>query len=354
MTIDYLIVGQGLAGTLLSHFLEKRGISFLVVDAGHEHASSKIAAGIVNPITGKNFVKSWRFDAFFAFAIETYQELESKWGLPIWYPKGILRSLHNYGEVNAWMSRTAEEPYKPFMEEPSDAGVYKDLLQPMPSYGVIHQAGHVDMPNLIRRRREQLIQKELLLEQTFDYTSLTLESDILRFQDINFRNIVFCEGANARFNRYFQSLPFQCTKGEALILQCKDWQKEKIVKQGLYFVALSNGHLWAGSNYAWVFPDVQPTEKILHSLQKQVEENLKAPYRLVQHLAAIRPTTRDRRPFIGRHPAHSRLWIFNGLGTKGASLGPYWASHLVDVMVDRKILDPEVDIARYNGGKFFY
>jgi glycine/D-amino acid oxidase-like deaminating enzyme len=42
------------------------------------------------------------------------------------------------------------------------------------------------------------------------------------------------------------------------------------------------------------------------------------------------------------HPQHKNLGIFNGLGSKGISLAPYWANHLVEHILEKKPLDSEV------------
>jgi len=68
---------------------------------------------------------------------------------------------------------------------------------------------------------------------------------------------------------------------------------------------------------------------------------------VVMHKAGIRPTVKDRRPFLGAHPDHNNLYVFNGLGTKGVSLAPYFAKHLVDHMVDGVELMKEVSIGRF-------
>ncbi|MEL7021711.1 MAG: hypothetical protein AAGK47_08885, partial [Bacteroidota bacterium] len=60
-----------------------------------------------------------------------------------------------------------------------------------------------------------------------------------------------------------------------------------------------------------------------------------------------RPTVKDRRPFLGKHPDFSRLAIFNGLGTKGASLGPYFAQQMTNHLLQQTALEPDVDITRF-------
>ena len=75
--VDYIIVGQGLAGTFLSYFLRQKGYNLLVVDNAYEGCSSMVAAGIINPITGRQFNKSWLIDDILPFAIDTYRKLET-------------------------------------------------------------------------------------------------------------------------------------------------------------------------------------------------------------------------------------------------------------------------------------
>jgi glycine/D-amino acid oxidase-like deaminating enzyme len=53
---------------------------------------------------------------------------------------------------------------------------------------------------------------------------------------------------------------------------------------------------------------------------------------------------------LGQHPLYHRVFIFNGLGTKGASLGPFWAHHMADFLINHTPLDPAVDIKRFDMG----
>ena len=76
MKYDYIIVVQGIAGTLLTHLLIKKGKKVFVIDNGHKSSSTKIAAGLMNPITGRRYVKSWKYQELYDFAIKTYKEFD--------------------------------------------------------------------------------------------------------------------------------------------------------------------------------------------------------------------------------------------------------------------------------------
>lgn len=61
----FLIVGQGIAGSVLAWTLLQRGAKVQLADPKLRSSSSRVAAGIINPVTGKRFVKSWNFDLFY-------------------------------------------------------------------------------------------------------------------------------------------------------------------------------------------------------------------------------------------------------------------------------------------------
>ena len=50
--IDFLIVGHGLAGSVLAHMLLERGQRVVVLEDKSLHSASKVAAGLVNPLIG--------------------------------------------------------------------------------------------------------------------------------------------------------------------------------------------------------------------------------------------------------------------------------------------------------------
>jgi nucleoside-diphosphate-sugar epimerase len=64
--MNYLIVGQGIAGTNLTFTLLERGNSVTIADNPQEFSSSKVAAGLFNPITGRKMSKTWLADSLFA------------------------------------------------------------------------------------------------------------------------------------------------------------------------------------------------------------------------------------------------------------------------------------------------
>lgn len=75
---DMMIVGQGICGTVLSSSLILQGQKVLVIDDASNKAASKIASGVINPVTGRRIVKTWQIDDVMPAAVRIYQALEKK------------------------------------------------------------------------------------------------------------------------------------------------------------------------------------------------------------------------------------------------------------------------------------
>jgi glycine/D-amino acid oxidase-like deaminating enzyme len=104
---------------------------------------------------------------------------------------------------------------------------------------------------------------------------------------------------------------------------------------------------WVGSSYDRDYHDEQPTAAFRRMMTEWLRGFLKIPFEVKDHLASIRPTTVERRPFAGMHPVHRNLGILNGMGTKGVSIAPYLAKQLAEHLLDGKEIMKEADIRQY-------
>ncbi|MCW3075505.1 MAG: dependent oxidoreductase [Bacteroidetes bacterium] len=74
---------------------------------------------------------------------------------------------------------------------------------------------------------------------------------------------------------------------------------------------------------------------------------ISSEYQILKHEAGVRPSSKDRRPIVGPHPLHSNMHVFNGLGTKGVMLAPYFANNFVLFYLQKQPLNPEINIKRF-------
>ncbi len=350
--VDFIIVGQGLAGSLLAYFLIEKGKSVLLFDDNRKGSSSKVAAGIINPITGRRFVKSWMFDDLLAFNETFYPKIEKEFGVNLYTKKSVLRFLTKNGDINEWHVRSAFEDYKKYMKADADFERLKNKIVEPLAIGEIEHAAQVNMPILLKAFKKSFNNSNTLESELIDYEQIVMHNKSVYLPSVDAKKIIFCEGQRGRFNPFFNYLPFEVSKGEILIVRIPALKSEKIIKDKLIIAPLGDDLYWCGSNYEWNSSDEFPTESIRADFIKKLDQTLKIEFEIVEHLAAIRPTVKDRRPFLGIHPKFEQMAIFNGLGTKGASLGPYWASHFADFLVDNIPLNAQVNIERFGLSNF--
>jgi glycine/D-amino acid oxidase-like deaminating enzyme len=344
---DYLIVGQGLAGSLLGYTLLKAGLKVHIADAMRLPSSSRVAAGIFNPVTGKNPVKTWQADLLFPFLHEFYPQMEADLGVRFFYPKRLYRPFLSIEEQNNGLALTASAKINGYLQEVSTIEEENALIRT--SWGGLEtkHSGYVDVDGLLTCFRNYLTERGALINRHFDYTELKVEPGAVEWGTVRARKVIFCEGAHAIHNPYFNWLPFRQVKGEILSLETDGNLPDCIIKQGVYLVPTEAGICRLGATYERNEINWETSPKAREELTANLDRWIRVPYRVVEQRAGVRPATPDRRPFIGLHPDWPSLGVFNGLGSKGVSLAPYYSHHFYEYLECGKELSREVNIDRY-------
>ena len=350
---DYLIVGQGVAGSLLAWELLQRHKSVTVIDNGHLSSSSIISAGIVNPITGKRFALREGFEHLFRHARTVYSKLELRLGQKLFETKPVLRLFQNEEERDHWTRKEESAELGFFKTERFLPGAFSPQLKDTLGSVRIGRAGFCRSAQLLGSVREFLKRNDDLDGSDFDHQGLKISSDHVRYAGEKYGTVVFCEGFRAQFNPYFNTLPFNSVKGEVLTLKLDAPRlPDEIINKGKWLLPQGKGMFMAGATYIWDTLDRVPTpqarEEILHGLSAALE--LKA--QVVDHAAGIRPVLQDQIAVMGRHPQFGRLAILNGLGSKGFLVAPLYCRQLADHLEGRHALDPGVSIERFNFVKY--
>lgn len=346
--VDYLIIGQGIAGTMMAHFLQKAGCSIHIIDDANPGSSTAVAAGLINPITGRHFVKSWRVEEFLPVAVETYRELERKFSTKLYHSRNIIRAIFNAGEQNEWLARTTLPGYDRFVVEPVEAEDLRSQVSNVFDFIEIGEGAKVDVGDIIQLYRSEWIGKQMYTQEKFDHELLMFNENEVEYKGIIAQKAIFCEGAAVKSNPFFNYLPFLGDKGEVLIVKIPGSGFQKILKHKVYLIPTGGKDTyWVGATMQRDFKTQLPTQRGREQLLNKLEKVLKVPFEVLDHQAAVRPTVRDRRPFIGPHPEMPSLFLFNGMGSKGTSLTPFWANHSVRHLIQGNKLDKEVDIQKY-------
>ena len=340
--VDYIIVGLGIAGIWLSYELLKRDHKILVFNYETEHSSSKKAAGLYNPITGRKMRKTWRSDDFFPMLETNYQELENLLNARFLYPIPIYRPFRSIADQNDWQVRQGDSRYVPYLNHfRSHSLGIKHINDP---YGgiILNKSGYVDLNSLMMTYKNYLSEKGYLVEELLNTDVLKVEKDMVTYKRYQADKIIFCEGVEV--SDFWKSLPFRPVRGEIIDIEC-DLESPYIINQGIFMIP-KNSYFTVGSTYDHAVLTHKPQEEGIKSLMEKVRTLFDGDFQIVAKRAGVRPATHDRKPFIGFHKDFQTLGIFNGFGTKGVSLSPYFAKHFVDVMVQGGKVEEEVDVQR--------
>lgn len=349
--VEFLIIGQGICGTWLSYYLQKEKRSFIVIDNNDPDSASRVAAGIINPVTGRRIVKTWMIDELLEFIVPAYTELGKELGIKAIAQRSLI-DFHPTPQMKiAFDDRLKENA--DFLFQPVDQNKYNNIFNYDFGFGEVNPCYTVNLKEIIPLWRKQLLSNGQLIEEDFDINRLINSENSIRWSDrngqiIKAEKIIFCDGINSAQNPFFKNLPFALNKGEAIIFESKEIPADHLFKKGMMLTSIEKDFFWIGSNYLWEFDNDKPTEQFRKQTEMLLKNWLKVSFRIVNHKASVRPANIERRPFVGFHPAQKNVGILNGMGTKGCSLAPYFAKQLVDHLLYQKEILAEADIKRFS------
>lgn len=346
MHIDYFIIGQGISGSFLSYYLLQAGANVLVIDEYDSASASMVASGVINPVTGRRVVTTWMIDELLPFAANAYDELSEELGQKIASEINMV-NFHTSEQMQAsWYSRVAEgSDYISNLNHPDSYNSYFHI--PFGA-GMTYPCLHVDLNSMLFGWRQRLIDKGCLLAERFDVDKIQVNKRGVVYNNIAADKLILCNGIHGFSNKYFGKLPFTLNKGEALIIEVDGLPPSAIYKHGISLVPIADNRFWAGSSFEWEYDHPHPTAVFRADVENTLRQWLKLPYKILEHKAAIRPGSIERRPFVGLHPAFPSIGIMNGMGTKGCSLAPYFAHKFAGLLTSGTKINPEADVARFS------
>jgi len=347
-TIDFLIVGFGLAGALLASELIRRGCRVVVIDPGESNAS-QVAAGLINPVTGLRFVKTAEIEQLLPAAKACYAAWAEVFNRPFYVEKPMWRLLRREQEVAQCRKRLGDPAYRDYLG---------GIAQPLERDDVLgcleqKQTGYLLTRPLLSCLLDYLRAHSAYRQAYFDYRDLHFDP-VLQWQEFRPRRIIFCEGFRARENPWFSWLPMRPAKGEILTLEHALPIPDRLFNDGHWLLPVGSGRVRLGATFDREnvdSPITEPAKAELLAAGERLFPGLKHA-KLIAHEAGVRPCTEDRQPFIGKHPKLSQLHIFNGFGAKGSVMIPWHARRFADSLLTGEALPKSCDMARYERTHF--
>ncbi len=346
MKVDALLIGQGLAGTLLSYNLKKQGLSVMVLDQPQLTVASRVAAGLYNPVTGRQMVKTWWADRLFPLIPQAYGELEQLTGRKFLHEIPIYRPFVSVAEQNDWFGRWSDSAYAPYIQHVYDTPQFTPWVKNPYGGLLLQKTGWIDLPQLLEGWKSYLQEEGCFRDEVLNEEALQFSDTGVQYGDLEARWVIYCSGTAQLQSKYWHWLPLRPVKGDVLLIKAAA-ELPVIPNRGVFLVPLGRGRFKAGSTYNHQDLQLVPDPKARQEIEEKLEELMNMPWQVEDQQVGIRPATKDRRPIVGRHPAHKSLLVFNGLGTKGVSLAPYCANILTQHLKNGVDLATEICIERF-------
>lgn len=345
-SFDFLIVGQGIAGSVLAIQLIENGYSVCVIDKPELSLSSKVAAGIWNPIVFKRLTESWLASALVAELISFYTACETLFNTKLLHHRNIIKPFTEEQEKKLWLKKSQEN--HTFLDTNLYTNFKLSPQQNFDNYSKVKNAGNIDLATFLEYTQRYLKENQSYLKELFIHADLIINPDSIHYKSISAKHIIFCEGYLISQNPYFNWIPMKPAKGETLTIRCEGLNLENdIFNKGIFLMPLGNHTYKVGATYAWDDLNDKPTDPKKQELESKLKELLKVPFTVISHDAGVRPSVIDRRPVIGVHPEHKNCYLFNGFGTKAVMLAPYLAKEFIQHFTQKTLIDPEVNVARF-------
>jgi glycine/D-amino acid oxidase-like deaminating enzyme len=335
---EVAVIGDGLAGAILSNKLSEKGVNFCWIgDEGP--GSSLVAAGIMNPITGRKFVLSWNYPQLIETAKRFYRSL------PFENPFNeylIYRALPSPGDYNEWIVRSSGEAGKFGKLDIGPSFITSNFNFNVEGWIKIIGGGRLNIAQFLKSSKRHFSEKY--------FNNRILKEKIkpvqrqLYLSDLPAKKYIFAEGFNSLFP--FLNDSIRPAKGESIVFECKDIPQHFLLKHKYFIAPLGNHIFWLGSNYEQSL-DLRPSQLNYEKMCAYLSKHLNHSFSIIKHETGIRPTVKDRKPLIGRHPEIENVYFLNGLGSKGSTLGPWSADRLLDFMMQDIPIPWEVDLKRF-------
>lgn len=347
--VDYLIVGQGLAGSFLAFQLLQEKKSFLIIDKGLSFSSSFVAAGVINPLVLRRYTKTWRAKDFLKYNDSFYDSIQSFFSKKYHFKAPIKKLISSEDEEIFWHQRLKKEDLSDFIESELKSGEGLTSIKKHFKYGNVKQTSWLNISEFLIDFRKHLLSEELLLEETFEYENL--ESH--QYKEVEFNKLIFCEGSKAKNNPFFPVDAFSLNKGQLMTIESSALQSKDILKKKVFVLPIAKNKYKVGATYSWKWN--QTSDDGNHEVESEKTDQLKemfaeiyeGEYNITTVEAGVRPAVKDRRPLIGRHPRKKHIYFFNGMGSKGCFMAPLLSKEFVDYLENMVELSSDIDIQRY-------
>ena len=276
--------------------------------------------------------------------LKRYSYLEKKLNSSFLFFTPIAKVLESEDESNQWRKKEESSDVSDFLGSLSDEKI--EGLSKQVTVGLVLNSGYLDINMFLDQSLKYFKTICEVKDESFSFDSFT-PSNNPTYKGISYDAVVFCEGFHVYENPYFSFLPFKPVNGDVLTVKIPSYKYNKILNKNFFLLPFHDDTYRLGATYNWQNLSFQPNEDAKKELLKRLGDFVEGEINVIKHEAGVRPSSEDRRPMLGAHPQYKNMHIFNGLGTKGVMLAPYFAKQMCDFLLNEMSLEQEVSISRY-------
>ena len=343
-----------------------RGSSVAIIDRLDAQSSSRVAAGLVTPMTGSRAAASWRWNEFYPAANLFYRHVEQTSGASFWHVEPALRVFRSEAERELFKGKWIELAHG---AEPNSirAALFSgpDLFGLNAPFGLccFGPAARLDTITYLSETQRHFDNLDAFHPFNLDCDrGIEFESSSsgypVKISDLQLagKRIVFCQGIAARENRYFGDLPLHPARGDILVVQSQDVRCEQVIHHDAWAVPIGDQRFLVGATYDRFAMNERienndvKENRFRDELMRRWESMTTGTFRGGQHVVvgqrwSVRPASYDRHPLMGPHDVHGNAFCLNGLGSKGTLMAPRLAEMALDSMAG-SIIDPTLNWSR--------
>ena len=344
MIYDFLIVGQGIAGSIIGLQLEKYRQRFLIVDKNEKITSSKVAAGLMHPMSFKRCVLNWQGEILYDYSHKFYSKCNEILSEKTYWEFPLIRLFQSYEEQNNWLSKVSTKPYIHVL---SDKEEKFNNIHNQFGNGRLKKSAKLDAKAFLENVKLYFGRQNKYREESFSIKSIHKDGYYYKKGNDLFKNIIYCQGPFVDAFNPFSYLPIIPNKGEILEIQSQIIP-QFILSKGVFSIPVDKDKFILGATYNHKDLSKQVTNnarlELISKINKLLPQN---DFYIINQKYGFRPTTIDRKPMIGKHPILKNTFIFNGMGSKSILMAPLLAKQLIEHILFDKKLAEAVNVSRF-------
>jgi glycine oxidase len=344
-SFDAIIVGQGLAGTTLGWHLHDAGLRVLIIDADEPMTSSKIAAGLITPITGRRMALSWQDETLAPTAERFYKRIEIRIGARFYSERRAIRLLKSDDERSSWAQRQHQPAFQKHLVKPQPEPLLDDDVADSSGGGFAMHSAQLDVAAYLAASRDQLACRSMTVNWR---QGVRFGANEIVVEGLRTRWLISCEGYAASRNPFFSFVPFKPAKGDILLVRFLGPMPPDCLHHGVWVAPTEDADVFrVGSTYEWEGLDQGPSLAARMDIEQKLQAFIRRPYAVIDHQAAVRPIIQESQALIGMHPVHQQLGYFNGLGSKGTLYAPSLAQCFTDFLVSGTPIPEALNVRKH-------